>query len=613
LQKIKPENFFIVFASIFGLCFLLLSPPFQSPDELNHFCRAWHISQGSLFTIKQDNRTGAFLPSSIEEISRPFRTLSGSMHTKIKGTDITDAFKIQLNPGKKQFYDLADATGINSFISYLPQATAIFILRIFNLPPLFILYGTRIFTLLCWICAIFFTIKLFPCFKWFLVLAALLPMSVYINSSVSADVMTNIISFLFTAIVFRLIYTDALYTKKEFIRLCMLVALLASVKFVYAPVALLCLLIPIKKCQGITFVTRNLTIAVIALLTVLLWTGIMKERYIPYHAYNPLYRDNSNMVAGADMHLQLSYILSHGTYIFKVFGNSVVKAFDMYFEGYIGTFGWLDTRLPILFIYAAYGLLFFAAITGGVNGIRVKPLHRAVFLFIATSAFCLLLLVQHLSWDIIGGDAVYTIQGRYLIPVAPFFFLMFNVSKFSLPKILPPVVIIFSTFSLLLSMHILYKRYYVPAVFETTIINCDSETVTNDNHYTTDNAGIFLENGATQSNGKARSGTHSALLTPVNPFAFTYRIRDCDVGDMITVEVWRFGKGGGIIISGEEDSFYQGIDISAEKDLSGWEKIHLNFLIQKHMSDKETGIYLFNNSTDSSYFDDFIITYKKLK
>ena len=51
-----------------GLLWVALIPPFQSPDEPNHFFRAWQISEGHFFPEKTaDRRLGGVLPESVVE------------------------------------------------------------------------------------------------------------------------------------------------------------------------------------------------------------------------------------------------------------------------------------------------------------------------------------------------------------------------------------------------------------------------------------------------------------------------------------------------------------------------------------------------------------------
>ena len=75
----------------------------------------------------------------------------------------------------------------------------------------------------------------------------LLPMSVFINMSLSADMVTNSISIILIAYLLKLAYEEEQISNKKMIFVYLLVFLLASAKFVYIPVIVLFFLIPKEK------------------------------------------------------------------------------------------------------------------------------------------------------------------------------------------------------------------------------------------------------------------------------------------------------------------------------------------------------------------------------
>jgi len=613
IKEFKPDLFFITFALFFGLIILLLTPPFQTPDEINHFYKAYQISEGNLISVKQNYRVGGYIPISLVKITEPFLGLSWNMHAKTNHKTIFEQFKTPLNEKEKKFVDFP-ITGMYSPISYFPQSVSIFVLRKLNLPPLYLFYGARIFTLLFWVFSIFYAIKIIPFYKWFFALIALLPMSLFINMSLSADVVTNLLSFILIAYILKLAYSEQAISSKNFIITSLIVILLASAKLVYTPIILLFLLIPKEKFYNKrTYYIQLIALFIISFGTVLFWSKIMNNLYLPYSMYNTQFRDSATLIKCADMHEQMQYILNHGLYIWHVFINSMTHTFDMYFQGYIGTFGWLDTKLPMWFIYLSYVILFIVAFADECKGISFKINHKIILFVSLIIITSLILLSQHLTWDCVGGDIIATIQGRYFIPSFPLLFMLFYNSKFNNSKIVIPVVIVFSFISLSFTINTLYTRYYITPKFESVTIKCDAENIARDNFFATNISSVFLENAHTQSREKARSGMFSAKLTPKNQFGFTYRLYNCGIGDIIKVEVWRFGTTGSIIISGGTNDFYIDEANPVEKDSAGWEHLQLSFTVPKNMNNKEIGICLFYYCNDSSYFDDMIISYDKLQ
>ena len=468
--KLSPDLFFVVFASFFSLIILLLTPPFQIPDEINHFYRAYQISEGTLISIKQDNRVGGFIPTSLIKITEPFLYLRWNKNVKTNYKTILEQFKIPLNPEEKCFADFPN-TAMYSPIAYFPQAISIFTLRKLHAPPIYLFYGARIFTLIFWICSIFYTIRLMPFLKWLFALIALLPMSLFINMSLSADVVTNLLSFILIAYTFKLSFLEQTISIKNFIITSLLLFVLASYKLVYTPLILLFLLIPKEKfINKKTYYIKLILLLIISLGTVLFWSTILNSLYTPYAEYNIAFRDNANLMQCADMHEQMQYILNHGLYILIVFVISMLHTFNMYFQSYIGTFGWLDTELPIWFIYFSYAILVFVAIADRGNSISLKSYHKKIISISLIAVICLVLLSQHLTWDCVGGMIIGTIQGRYFIPAFPLLFILLYNSKFNHSKPIVPIIIIFSFLSLLLTIKTLYTRYYDTTEFESTTI-----------------------------------------------------------------------------------------------------------------------------------------------
>lgn len=461
IGPIKPEVFFIFLSSLFGLFFLVITPPFQIPDEINHFYRAYQISEGNWLADQKDQRIGGEIPKSLEKITAPFIYVRWNPNEKTTGKIILEQFKIPLQPDKKCFIDFPN-TGIYAPVSYLPQTFFVFIFRKLELPPLYIFYLARLFTLAFWVLIIFLAIKLIPFYKWFFTLLALLPMSIFINMSLSADVVTNSLTFLFIAFIFHIIYVQQKLSIKTYSLILILSALIASAKLVYTPVVLLFLLIPREKfISRKAFYIQTGIIFIVVLCTGLALAKSMNTLYIPYEKYNPQYRDSATLIQCANMYKQMDYIMHHGIYLWHVFARSMVQTFDMYFKGYIGTFGWLDTQLPLWLICTAYAVLLITALADHNPHIRISLRYKSILFISTILSVALILLSLHLTWDCIGGDVIATIQGRYFIPVFPMLFIVLYNTSINYVRVVAPLVMTFTFFSLLFSTYILYLRYYV--------------------------------------------------------------------------------------------------------------------------------------------------------
>jgi uncharacterized membrane protein len=460
LNRIPAEKFFVVAAFFFGILILFITPPFQVPDEPNHFYRTWQVAEGGLISVKMDKRVGGFLPSSLEKVVQPFYHIVYARDAKLQDVGINDLLKIPLNNVEKKFYDFNN-TAMYSPVCYLPGAIAIFISKNLNTPPLYSFYVARLFNLLFWMLLVYSSIKIIPFHKWLFTFLGLLPMSLFVNMSLSADVVTNGICFLFIATVLKYAYGDFEVKAKHFVYLCLIIFFLMAVKSTYSPLALLLLLVPKNRFRGAySYLNQCLFLVCVGPLTFMLWSSLLNPLYISYENYNLNYREAAELVNGADMHRQIQYIMHHGSYFFKVLTGSFASAFDMYFKGYIGVFGWLDTPLPLWLIYSSYGLILLLTIGSGQKNIRVTWLAKSIIALTFAIILFLVFLSQHLIWDVVGGDFIMNIQGRYLIPFTPLLFLLFYRSQYEKLKVLAPISIIFSVICLFVSLHVIYNRYY---------------------------------------------------------------------------------------------------------------------------------------------------------
>ena len=145
----RPERFFILTAAVFGILYALIVPPFQAPDEFNHFYRSWQIADnftevGGLTGKKTaDNRLGDSLPTSLLTISEPFTHLPFSFEQRIKTSTIFTLLHTPLDNAQRTFVDFTN-TAVYAPSAYLSQFVAIYVLKNLGLDPLSIFYIARL-------------------------------------------------------------------------------------------------------------------------------------------------------------------------------------------------------------------------------------------------------------------------------------------------------------------------------------------------------------------------------------------------------------------------------------------------------------------------------------
>lgn len=548
LTALNPKKVFLIIGILFGLLFLVITPPFQVGEEPNHFFRAYHVSEfgilaskfhykklppDAIFRIKKDgtfvklekygntgirknvsealpagvadkimyfthraidegkeqvfqfqiiddNKTlkyeallkkinrdevlaeihditsiykvGAFLPASLTDT-----------HLKVMG-DIPfhpeqkqdlhilfSMFEYPLNPQNKTFAKFHN-TALYAPLPYIPQAFGIEVGKILNLSPLFLVYLGRLANLTVWIFIMYIAIRILPCSKWLFSLLAFTPMSVSQAASLSADSFTNAMSFLLIAVFLKYALSEGKRIGKTKIFILLLLTLSVTLsKYVYLPFIFLFFLIPVskfksKKLYYVTFISLLLVNSIF----VGLWSFFTKDIYVS-HLFS----------ASVKPEQQLLSIVNNLIEFFRVIIQTTLLSGQEYLKHFIGVLGWLDTHLPEGLIWSYYFVLITVALLDGQNDIQINFKNRLVLFSVFTLIGLLLYTAMYLSWTEVGSSIIQGIQGRYFIPIAPLFFLLFYNRRIRLnERILGFASTIYIIFVLSCSVYVLLKRYY---------------------------------------------------------------------------------------------------------------------------------------------------------
>lgn len=204
----SPLRTFVIISSIFGLLIIVFSLPLTGADEEAHFTRAYGISSGDLrlYDTKKVN-----VPTSFRQTLGCFQTgknLPGEMYTydySKYGDNHIEKFICSIKtPLNKSELEQVDTTAQSySPTSYIPQAIAISIGKVLNLPIVVMIYMTRIFVMMSYILMISLAISLLPIRKWALVGVALLPLPFLNLSNPGADYLIYGLTSIILAVVIR--------------------------------------------------------------------------------------------------------------------------------------------------------------------------------------------------------------------------------------------------------------------------------------------------------------------------------------------------------------------------------------------------------------------------
>jgi uncharacterized membrane protein len=408
MSRLTPAG---VFARLGGVSLALLifvTPPFQVPDEQQHFYRSYHLSTGRLTAEPKAGVDGAEIPRSLVELSSHFLG-SSALHQerpilRHSAAERFAMFDLRLDPDRRVFTPFFS---LYNPLPYAPQALAIAGGRAMGVGPLGLLYLARAANALAAGLLIFLALRIFPVGRLTALVITLLPMSQYLLASVSADALTIAGGGLFAAVCARAVVERRLSIPGVGLAL-LSGALLCEAKVVYAPILFAGVYGLLGAGAGARrrFNMGQIAIALACVVPAFLWVLLNRPTV-------------STVQAGSDIAAQLGFILEHPLRVFQVFGSSMVhQAWPLSREA-IGVLGWINVDLPgWLYVTLIAALL---ASLAAEREQRPLPPGAAVW-WIGLCGLCVLLieLALYLYWTRVGGGVVRGLQGRYFLPLLPF-------------------------------------------------------------------------------------------------------------------------------------------------------------------------------------------------
>lgn len=433
MQQCAFRRFFLGTALAFGLLYALLVPPFQSPDETAHFYRAAHLASGHpMGIVTADMRLGGYLPKSLQQIYEPFAQLRYDYEAKALLQHFRKSWEQPLNPSDTAFVDFPNV-GYYAPFPYLAQGLVLRALMALNCRPLVLFYAGRLTTLAVWMALIMAALRLLPMFAPTMAWLALLPSSLFLHASLSGDAVTNGLCFWLLAALLSLIFDESQQQvgmqRWLLVGIFICSAMIVLSKPVYFPLVLLAWLVPKGKFQqnrGYIAFAGGLLLLNLTLLA--WWYQYAGNLFIPYGAYNPLYREGVQLNEGVWPHEQLDFVLQHPFGFMKTAILSYAESAPATMAHYFGKFGWEKNYLPGWLI----GLLclgtIWVSLTDIMSAAKLKPRHRIAFSLVALLMMVALALVLYMQWMPVGSDRILALSGRYFFAVFPLLF--FAISGF---------------------------------------------------------------------------------------------------------------------------------------------------------------------------------------
>ncbi len=382
-----------------GLLMVFSNAPLQSPDETSHFQRAYTISKGDL-TFQYDFE----FPNSINHLIDIF---PAEYVNNIKDKEISTV-PVDIARYNETYLTEYDGrltkTSVQLILPYVPSAALMAVADIFTDNGLVLLYAARIGGLLMFAAAAYFSIKNADRYKNALVITCLLPITVYIASSVNYDTLFFSGIIIFFSIV-------AKNQKKLSDILIMLIAfgLAIMVKPTYLPLALFVF------AGNREFKHKNQTIKPLFLLVALVLSGLAfwQGSLLYAEAFN-IGIPPSAELEWVNTSAQIKYILSNPI------RYAMVMLVDGYQNGYYlgqhGLFGSLDLETTLTPLFVPLSVACSALVISGTENKNFTKKDSIISGVLFFSQYIITVTAFYCIWSTLGSTSILGVQVRYFIP-----------------------------------------------------------------------------------------------------------------------------------------------------------------------------------------------------
>ncbi len=464
MKDFPLEKWFLTIALFIGGLLIFLIPPMASPDENDHFYNSIAFSETNWLPEIQDDMRGRILPTcTIDFVTYYNDRFAGNLNEKYDFAEAYTSWAIETDFKPHSFCEYWNSNV--SLIAYVPSGIGMLIYR--NLAkilpvivsPYNLLIIGRICNLFFYISMIYLAIKWTPILKGTMFLISLLPMSIFLASTLSYDTVIIGCSMLLFARTTRILNSKELISRRDLIIIGFCSIMFCSVKQAYAPMLIVLFSIPIVKFGNLKTYIKYASVTIFA--------GL-----IPYALFSlgrMLVEKNFVWKYAGAMEEQKKVILQAPLHFIENIGNSFSHVGEFYYAGMLGCLGQLDTNLPIVILYMLSILIVFFSIyeISSQNIITVK--FKLCTLIGLVVTIYTMFAGTYIIWTgirySIGLNYVEGIQGRYFIPLYLWICILFSNSKlltrYKWENLMTKIAIGICIYSLLITLICIFLRFWV--------------------------------------------------------------------------------------------------------------------------------------------------------
>jgi uncharacterized membrane protein len=424
---------------------LITIPPFQIPDEHQHFGKSYSISEGFML------HTSVNMPAGFQRLMDLTNGVAFHPEKKVHADELISHWNKPMLLEQRITIGLP-ASSVYTPFPYLFSASGIFVGRFMEWSPLITFYLGRLFNLAIWTLMSYIAVRITPVYEWLFVLLLLTPMSLSQAGSYSADSVTNAVCFLWIGLCLMLARSDDKPLRR--VQLILLVGLAWLLPLLKAPYVFLggaVFLIPVKK-----FGSRRKYFAI----TVGLLIGA-SVLFVVSSNINRDYYFSMSPYPGRDIDAQIAFILKNPVPYIKVLFATLFHGFGVMTISYIGLLGWLDTALPGYVYWTYPPMIMIVALTETNADFSLSLTHKIILLATGLITAVIVATGQYITWTPVESPLIWGVQGRYFIPIIPVLLVaLYNGRLSCQQRILSRVVPAYIVVVLGVTLSVVVNRFY---------------------------------------------------------------------------------------------------------------------------------------------------------
>lgn len=394
-----------------GIAWTALTPPMRVPDEGSHFLRVEQVVHGGVLGAAE-------LPSSVVALARDgdrdARRLRSGRDGGWTRERLAARAATPLDADVRESFDGGRAAGYAP-VPYLPAVVALVLLRPLELRPLTALYVARVAQLAGAIALVWAALRAMPFLAWASCLLALAPTAAFLRSGVSADSLTSALALLVFALAARPLVRPSPVPVLEVVALGAASLGLALAKSVYLPLTLTVLAWP-RTAFGSPRRRAAVLVACVAVpwLAGVLWLAAIGGGGGDGQAIAATFRADPAQQLALLVREPLRFVAA----VAATWGD--LAAVAALANGAVGRLGLLDVALSPGWTVLWLGGAVLLALCADGGRAHVPAAARAVFVVAALGCLAAISLVAWLEWSPPGSGTLFGLQGRYLLPLAPY-------------------------------------------------------------------------------------------------------------------------------------------------------------------------------------------------